>query len=177
MTAFLIAAAASFAFDVPPWAGTTLGAEDTVPPPWTVPVAASGTFSCWEREHVLGGAGLVASIRSAGEELLAAPVSVEMNGKTLSFAVSCATQGISFAEYDLVASGGDAPVRGNSSERFEGPVFAFPRKGRRAQNSGVEPNGKETSPREGIDVKERRERIGGTAAESEFDQRKEKTDE
>ena len=31
MTALLMAAAASFAFDVPPWQGTTLGAEDTVP--------------------------------------------------------------------------------------------------------------------------------------------------
>lgn len=119
-TILAIAAAASFAFDTPPWEGTTLGAEDTVPPPWTAPVAAERAFSCWGRSYALGGDGLVSSIRSAGEELLAAPVSVELNGKNLSFRVACATQGVSFAEYDLVASGGDAPLRARLRAEFDG---------------------------------------------------------
>ncbi len=119
MTA-LLAVAASFAFDVPPWQGTMFGTDDTVPPPWTVPVAGERSYSCWGRDYALGGKGLVSSIRSAGEELLAASVSVELNGKCLSFGVSCATQGVSFAEYDLVASGGDAPVRARLRAEFDG---------------------------------------------------------
>ena len=51
MMVFVIAAVASFAFDVPPWEGTTLGAEDTVPPPWTAPAIGERTFSCWGREY------------------------------------------------------------------------------------------------------------------------------
>ena len=82
MTA-LLAVAASFAFDVPPWQGTMLGTEDTVPPPWTAPVSADASFACWGREYSLGGGGLVTSVRSGGEELLADPVSVELNGKQL----------------------------------------------------------------------------------------------
>ena len=120
MIVFAIAAAASFAFDVPPWDGTTLGAEDTVPPPWTAPVAENRMFSCWGRSYALGGDGIVTSIRSAGEELLAAPVSVEVNGKELSFRVACATQGVSFAEYDLSAEGGDSPVRARLRAEFDG---------------------------------------------------------
>ena len=116
----LLAIAASFAFDTPPWEGTSLGSEDTVPPPWTAPVAANDSFVCWGREHALGGNGLVTSIRCTGEELLSAPVSVEMNGKPLSFSASIATQGVSFAEYDLVASGGDAPVRVRLRAEFDG---------------------------------------------------------
>lgn len=120
MMAMLIAAAASFAFDVPPWQGTTLGAEDTVPPPWTAPAAGERSYACWGREYGLGGAGLLSSIRSAGEELLAAPISIELNGKPISFRVSCATQGVSFAEYDFVAFGSDAPVRARLRAEFDG---------------------------------------------------------
>ena len=119
MTA-LLAAAASFAFDVPPWQGTMLGTEDTVPPPWTAPVSADASFACWGREYSLGGAGLVSAVRSGGEELLAAPVSVELNGKQLAFRASCATQGVSFAEYDLVSEGGDASVRARLRAEFDG---------------------------------------------------------
>lgn len=120
MIVLIIATVASFAFDVPPWEGTTLGAEDAVPPPWTAPVAGARAYSCWGREYALGGEGLVLSIRSVGEELLAAPVSVELNGKALPFRVSCATQGVSFAEYDLVAEGGDAPLRARLRAEFDG---------------------------------------------------------
>ena len=120
MTTLIIAAIASFAFDVPPWEGTTLGTEDTVPPPWTAPVAADCTFSCWGREHAFGGEGLVSSIRSAGEELLSAPVSVEVNGRSLAFNVSCVTQGVSFADYNFVATSGAAPLRAHLRAEFDG---------------------------------------------------------
>ena len=120
MTALAIVAVASFAFDVPPWRGTSLGAEDTVPPPWTAPVAAESSFSCWGRSYALGGGGLVSSVRSAGEELLAAPVTVELNGASLSFRASCATLGVSFAEYDLEALGGAVPVKAHLRAEFDG---------------------------------------------------------
>ena len=45
-----------------PWEGTTLGLEDTVPPPWTAPEFQNDAFTCWNRRMLLGGKGLVTSI-------------------------------------------------------------------------------------------------------------------
>jgi hypothetical protein len=80
-TLALFAVAASFAFDVAPWEDTALGTEDTVPPPWTLPVAAETQYSCWGRTYSFGGGGLVSSVKSQAKELLADPVSnAEANG-------------------------------------------------------------------------------------------------
>ena len=115
--AFLSIAAAVLAA---PWTGTQLGTEDTVPAPWTVPVAGEESFACWGRDYRLGGAGLVTSIRSQGGELLAAPVSVELNGKALAFKVRKGAAGVSFAEWDFAADGGDAPVTAHLRAEFDG---------------------------------------------------------
>ena len=89
------------------WEGTTYGAEDTVPPPWTVPGFADGSFSCWNREMKIGGAGLVTSMASAGKELLASPVTLEIDGKAVVFSAKCIRRGISEADYELLPFGGE----------------------------------------------------------------------
>ena len=106
----LFAVAASFAFDVAPWKDTALGTEDTVPPPWTLPVAAKAQYSCWGRTYSFGGGGLVSSVKSQAKELLADPVTVEVNGSNVSFKVECVSRGVSFADYDFVAENFSAGI-------------------------------------------------------------------
>ncbi len=94
-----------------PWDGTTLGAEDTVPPPWPAPeFAADGTFRCWNRVIRFGGAGLVSSIVNGGREQLAAPAAVILDGRELSFDVALKEKKTSSATYRLTARGADIAV-------------------------------------------------------------------
>ena len=74
-----------------PWEDTSLGAEDTVPPPWTKPeFAEDGVFKCWNRTIRLGGKGLVSSIVNGGRELLASPVALVADRRELPFDVTLA---------------------------------------------------------------------------------------
>ena len=116
----LFAVAASFAFDVAPWEDTTLGTEDTVPPPWTLPVAAENSYSCWGRTYSFGGDGLVSSVKSQAKELLADPVTVEVNGSDVSFKVRCVSRGVSFADYDFAAENSPVPLRARLRAEFDG---------------------------------------------------------
>lgn len=94
-----------------PWEGTTLGAEDTVPPPWTKPAfGEDGTFRCWNREIRFGGKGLVTSILNGGRETLTEPVAVLLDGKPLAFAVELVRKRVSSAVYRLKAKGADISV-------------------------------------------------------------------
>ena len=86
-----------------PWEGTALGNDDTVPPPWTPPLFGEDTFECWNRTAKFGGDGLVASITSGGRELLSEPVSVLVDGRPLSFAVTGVSRRRSEATYLLKA--------------------------------------------------------------------------
>ena len=89
-----------------PWDGTTLGMEDTVPPPWTKPeFAEDGVFKCWNRTIRLGGKGLVSSIVNGGRELLASPVALVADGRELPFDVTLAEKKNSEATYRLVSPG------------------------------------------------------------------------
>lgn len=90
-----------------PWDGTELGNEDTVPPPWTKPVFGETTFECWNRKVTLGGDGLVSSVVSAGEEVLAEPVAVLLNGRPLAFDVTDVKRKVSEATYTLKARKAD----------------------------------------------------------------------
>ena len=101
-----------------PWDGTELGNEDTVPPPWTKPVFGATTFECWNRKVTLGGAGLVSSVISAGEEVLAEPSSVILDGKPLSFDVVRVERKVSEATYHLKARG--AGVKAEVRCEFDG---------------------------------------------------------
>lgn len=95
-----------------PWQGETLGAEDTVPPPWTKPgFAEDGTFRCWNREILLGGEGLVRSVKCGGKELLARPVALVLDGRALAFDVRLESCRNSEATYRLKARGADVDVR------------------------------------------------------------------
>lgn len=104
-----------------PWEGTTLGAEDTVPPPWTEPAfGADGVFSCWNRTFRLGGKGLVTSLCNGGEEMLTEPVSVIYNGEPLAFDVALRDKKLSEATYVLTAR--TAPVAVEARCEFDGYV-------------------------------------------------------
>lgn len=105
----------------PPWEGTTRGIEDTVPAPWTRPVWKDDGFSCWNREIRFGGDGLVSSIRSGGQELLAGPVLLSVGGKPLRFAVSKVDRKVSEADYTLVSADGSATVTAHAE--FDGYVW------------------------------------------------------
>ncbi len=70
-----------------PWSNTRYGLADMVPPPWSAPVADGRHFACWGREMKFG-KGMIASITSQKQELLARPVTMRFNGKLLDFNVS-----------------------------------------------------------------------------------------
>ena len=99
------------------WDGTTCGADDTVPPPWTKPEWREDGFSVWNREVAFGG-GLIRSVRSVGEELLSGPVEVRWNDKPLDLTVSSCDRHASFADYRLVAKG--VPVTATVHAEFDG---------------------------------------------------------
>lgn len=101
-----------------PWEGTTVGLEDEVPPPWSAPRFSDRGFSCWNREATFGGAGLVTSIKSAGRELLSAPVQVVLNGRPLVFTSALRKARVSEAQYVLAAK--DAPVVCGLKAEFDG---------------------------------------------------------
>ena len=93
------------------WDGTTLGMEDTVPPPWTKPSAsADGTFKCWNKTFRFGGKGLVTSIMNGGQELLAEPVAVILDGKPLEFDVKLVATRTASAKFRLTAKGAAVTV-------------------------------------------------------------------
>ena len=95
-----------------PWEDTSLGAEDTVPPPWTKPeFAEDGVFKCWNRTIRLGGKGLVSSIVNGGKELLSAPSVLVLDGSPLSFDVRLDSRRNSDATYVLKAREADVTVK------------------------------------------------------------------
>ena len=102
-----------------PWEGTTAGAGDIVPEPWTLPEADDTVFSCWGRKYTLGGNGLVSSVTSQGKELLSRPVTLVLDGKKLEFSSKLVKKGKSFAEYLLTAKNG-VPVTAEIRAEFDG---------------------------------------------------------
>lgn len=63
------------------WEGQRLGLDDVVIPPFEPLTVADQTVGCVLRKHTHGPAGLWRQVTSAGRELLAAPVRLEMGGK------------------------------------------------------------------------------------------------
>lgn len=105
---------------VRPWIGTKLGTEDEVPPPWTKPESSKDGYRCWGRAYAFGGAGLVTSVMSAGQELLASPIALEVNGRSMSFSVRRTTAGVSFADYELVPNETTVPLVVRLHAEFDG---------------------------------------------------------
>ncbi len=87
-----------------PWDDTTLGAEDTVPPPWTPPVFDADKFACWNRTVRFGGDGMISSMLVGGREFLAAPVELLADGQSLSFTSGLESKKVSEATYLLKSS-------------------------------------------------------------------------
>ena len=118
-----------------PWEGTTAGAGDIVPPPWTAPEADDSGFSCWGRKYVLGGKGLVSSVTSQGRELLARPVTLVLDGKALEFTSKLVKKGKSFADYLLTARNG-VPVTVDIHAEFDGFLWFTAHVGRPGFKAG-----------------------------------------
>ncbi len=74
-----------------PWWGNTLGMDDLlhdiVPPPWTPMYVEDDTIACWGRTIRFAGAPLPEQIVSAGDNLLAAPMTLDfkIDGQSLDF--------------------------------------------------------------------------------------------
>lgn len=103
------------------WDGTTYGSEDTVPAPWTQPEFDTDGFKVWNRNVKLGGAGLVSSIVSDGQELLSAPVEILLDGCALQFYPAGVERHVSFADYRLCAKG--ASVSAKIRAEFDGYMW------------------------------------------------------
>ena len=104
-----------------PWEGTTLGTEDTVPPPWTKPVfGEDGTVGVWNRQVKLGGKGVVEQIVNGGTPMLAEPATFVWNGTPLTFDVTRTDCRNASATYRLVAR--EAPVTVEALCEFDGHV-------------------------------------------------------
>lgn len=106
-----------------PWTGFAGGTEDTVFAPWTEPVADDGRFSCWGRTYAFGGAGLVTSVLSAGDELLAAPVTLLADGSPVRFDCALVRRGRSFADYRFVAKDAPFPLSVALHAEFDGYLW------------------------------------------------------
>ncbi len=60
------------------WMGTSVGTEDVVLPPWTPMELDGNTVRCWGREYDFDQGPLPSGIVSAGEQLLAGPVALNV---------------------------------------------------------------------------------------------------
>lgn len=69
------------------WRGNTLGMEDRVLPPWTPLEVEEDTVRCWGRAYACQRAALPTQITSAGQDLLARPISLSlaMDGKPVAW--------------------------------------------------------------------------------------------
>ena len=108
-----------------PWDGITAGQEDRVLAPWTAPDFDANGFSCWNRqvkfEHRAGKVGLVSSMKSAGREILSAPVMIDLDFKPVEFRCTRTEVGISFATYRFTAV--DRPVVVDLRCEFDGLMW------------------------------------------------------
>ena len=102
------------------WRGNRYGLEDRVIPPWTPLQAGATQFRCWGREIDFGSAVLPVQITSAGEPLLARPISLTaaVAGKPVTWTAQALRPGPSSATRaewsgELVGTAGDLPVKLN----------------------------------------------------------------
>ncbi len=70
------------------WRNNKIGQNKQVPAPWTKSEwnSEKAEFSCWNRQYIFGNSSLPEQIVSDGNELLAAPVSLCLDGKNLKLA-------------------------------------------------------------------------------------------
>ena len=114
------------------WKGTAVGMTDEVLPPWTpIEVRQAGralNIACWGRTYELGPRVFPVQIVSAGQELLAGPVrlDVEVAGETLSWTdASVKVTRATDAEVDLAGrvEAGNIAVAVKARMEFDGMVW------------------------------------------------------
>jgi hypothetical protein len=114
------------------WLGNRIGMDDKVLPPWT-PMRRDGTaLSCWNRRYTFGGAILPTQINSAGADLLARPVALNLTsgGKPVAWAqqrmaptssspTRCELKGVADAKVGAV----EARFRSHVTAEYDGLVL------------------------------------------------------
>lgn len=109
----------------PDWLNSSAGKGDFVPRPWTPVRAETGRVAVWGREFVWNNTLFPVSIQSQGEELLAAPLTLEAvaDGKKVIWAdqrASLVSHDDSHALYSLAAEAGNLRLSGTVRIEYDG---------------------------------------------------------
>ena len=105
----------------PNWADTQIGISDKVPAPWTSITATGNQFKCWGRTYSFGKTGILPSIKSQGNELLAGPVCIIVNGHAaVTTAVKLVKADRTSANYLLSSSIGKMKINTKIRAEFDG---------------------------------------------------------
>ena len=73
----------------PWWSDPKAGMEHDVPTPWTNPVVSNSAFECLLRTYGFSKGSFLSSINIKGDEFLAAPAQLKINGKPAAFKTEC----------------------------------------------------------------------------------------
>ena len=73
----------------PWWSNPTAGLEHDVPIPWTKPVIKNSAFQCLNHTYLFEKGAFLSSINIKGNELLASPAQLKVNGKPAVFKTVC----------------------------------------------------------------------------------------
>ena len=101
----------------------TAGLEDTIPAPFTRPVAGKNTYSCWSRKIRFGEKGLISSIISSGKEMLSGEILFKINGKSINFKPQLIRKNNCSAEYLLTPVTAPFPFKINMRAEFDGLLY------------------------------------------------------
>ncbi|MBO4646856.1 MAG: hypothetical protein J5806_01720 [Lentisphaeria bacterium] len=102
------------------WDNFAGGSEETVPSPWTAVSVKGNLFSCWGREIVFGGDGLVTSILSRNKELLSRPVGLKLDGKPVAFKAEKVSAAPARAVFRLKPQDPAVPLTVEVTAEFDG---------------------------------------------------------
>ncbi|MBQ7403797.1 MAG: hypothetical protein IJW05_10195 [Lentisphaeria bacterium] len=108
--------------DGTPWWFTKrdTGFSHETPAPWTKPIAGKNEFSCWGRTYKFGGKGLISSIVAKDQELLAAPITLKINGKTGTFSAKMNENLGDSALYTVSGTVNGTKVKATLQAEFDG---------------------------------------------------------
>ncbi len=108
--------------DGEPWWLTeqNTGVSHETPAPWTKPIAGKNEFSCWGRTYKFGGTGLISSIVAKDQELLAAPITLKINGKTGTFSANMNEDLGDSARYTISGTVNGTKIKATLQAEFDG---------------------------------------------------------
>ncbi len=95
----------------PWWSAPAAGLEKDVPPPWTTPKSSPDEYQCWGRSYRFKNGSLLDSVNIQGNEFLASPVRLLVNGKNVGFSTRLLPGKNSPAAADYRQSASSAGIR------------------------------------------------------------------